>query len=155
MLSIPTRLSLTHRMDRFADFLKERLYLLNVSQKTITYYQCAFKAWSTHGGSDPKSWIVNMRNAGISPVSCNTYICALNAYWKWAGNRITLPISKKKKKFWLHSPQNKSRHCWPSSQKAAMPHVPTSSVVSCSIPGCGSQKLLGFGVRTSRTCASR
>ena len=98
LLSIPTRLSLTHRMDRFADFLKERLYLLNVSPKTITYYDCAFKAWSTHGGSDPKGWIVNMRNAGISPVSCNTYICALNAYWKWAGEVHHLAYLKEEEK---------------------------------------------------------
>ena|SRR5580765_4796047 len=85
-------------MHRFADFLKERLYLLNASPKTITYYQCAFKAWNTHGGRDPKSWIVNMRNAGISPVSCNPYICALNPYWKWAGEPNHLAHLKEEEK---------------------------------------------------------
>jgi len=85
-------------MDQFAEFLKERLYLLNVSPATIVYYKCAFKAWQKHGNGDPKTWIVNMRQAGISPVSCNTYICALNAYWKWAGESHHLKYLKEEEK---------------------------------------------------------
>jgi len=62
------------------------------------YYQCAFKAWQKHGNGDPKTWIVNMRQAGISPVSCNTFICALNAYWKWAGEPHHLKYLKEEDK---------------------------------------------------------
>ena len=39
-------------MDQFAEFLKERKYLLNVSPATIVYYQCAFKAWQKHSNGD-------------------------------------------------------------------------------------------------------
>jgi hypothetical protein len=67
--------SLPQSMERFAEFLRKREYLLNVSPAALTYYQSAFNAWKKHGDAgDPKNWIINMRNAGISPVSCNTYI---------------------------------------------------------------------------------
>ena len=88
----------TSTMERFAEFLKERAYLLNVSPKTIVYYQCAFRAWEKHANGDPKAWIVNMRDAGISPVSCNTYICALNAYWRWAGTGLKVAYLKEEEK---------------------------------------------------------
>ena len=39
-----------------------------------------------------------MRNNGISPVSCNTYICAMNAYWKWAGDQYHLAYLKEEEK---------------------------------------------------------
>jgi integrase/recombinase XerD len=92
--------SLSQTMDRFAEFLKERVYLLNVSPTTVTYYQCAFKAWTRHASEskDPKQWIVNMRTAGLSAVSCNTYICAMNAYWKWAGEPHHLGYLKEEQK---------------------------------------------------------
>ncbi len=86
-------------MDQFAEFLRERQYLLNVSPATLTYYRCAFKAWKKHSDDgDPKTWVINMRKAGISPVSCNTYICALNAYWKWAGEGKHLVYLKEEQK---------------------------------------------------------
>ena len=65
---------------------EERKYLLNVSHKTLVYYGCAFRAWEKHSGDGrPVTWIKNMLDSGIKPVSVNTYICALNAYWKWEG----------------------------------------------------------------------
>ena len=35
-------------MERFEEFLNERKYLLNVSPKTIVYYNCAFNGWTKH-----------------------------------------------------------------------------------------------------------
>jgi integrase/recombinase XerC len=71
---------------RFEEFLNERKYLLNVSHKTLVYYECAFRAWTRHSGDGkPVTWIKNMLESGLKPVSVNTYICALNAYWKWEG----------------------------------------------------------------------
>jgi len=75
---------------RFEEFLNERKYLLNVSHKTLVYYKCAFRAWDKHSGDGkPVTWIKNMLESGIKPVSVNTYICALNAYWKWEGAGIS------------------------------------------------------------------
>lgn len=84
-------------MERFEEFLEERKYLLNVSHKTLVYYNCAFQSWRKHGG-EPKQWVINLRNAGISPVSVNTYICAMNAYWKWAGEDRHLNYLKEEQK---------------------------------------------------------
>jgi hypothetical protein len=67
-------------MDRFADFLKERVYLLNVSPATVTYYQCGFKAWTRHAdeSQDPKQWIVisgsGMRLRSKLPAPCGASI---------------------------------------------------------------------------------
>jgi len=83
--------------ERFEEFLRERLYLKNVTPKTLRYYQCAFRAWEKHGG-EPKQWVINLRQAGLSPVSVNTYICAMNAYWKWAEAGIKLNYLKEEQK---------------------------------------------------------
>jgi integrase len=84
-------------MERFEEFLQERKYLLNVSPKTLVSYKCAFAAWQKRGG-EPKQWVINMREAGISAISINTYICALNCYWKWAGSDWHLNYLKEEQK---------------------------------------------------------
>ena len=84
-------------MERFEEFLNERKYLLNVSHKTLVYYRCAFKSWEVRGG-EPKQWVINLRQAGLSAISVNTYICAMNAYWKWLGNGWHLDYLKEEQK---------------------------------------------------------
>jgi site-specific recombinase XerD len=84
---------------RVDEFLNERKYLLNVSHKTLVYYGCAFKAWEKHKGDEkPVTWIKNMLESGIKPVSVNTYICAMNCYWKWEGAGIKLKYIKEEEK---------------------------------------------------------
>jgi hypothetical protein len=69
----------------FDEFLKERQYLLGVSPKTLIYYRYAFNPWKKHASDGTTiTWIAGMKGAGISNISINTYICAMNAYWKWA-----------------------------------------------------------------------
>jgi site-specific recombinase XerD len=85
-------------MERFDDFLKERLYFKNVSQKTLVYYRCAFKSWERHANGDWKTWLINLREAGLSAISINTYICAMNAYWKWAGVDLKVGYLKEEDK---------------------------------------------------------
>lgn len=85
-------------MERFEEFLNERKYLKNVSDKTLVYYSCAFRSWEKHSQGDWKAWIVNLRQAGTSPVSINTYICAMNAYWKWAGTGLKVDYLKEEEK---------------------------------------------------------
>jgi integrase/recombinase XerD len=85
-------------MERFEEFLTERKYLKNVSAKTLVYYRCAFKSWEQHSQGDWKTWIVNLRQSGLSAVSVNTYICAMNAYWKWAGTGLKVEYLKEEQK---------------------------------------------------------
>jgi hypothetical protein len=60
-------------MERFDDFIRERQYLLNVSPQTIRWYSDVFTSWKRYGG-EPKHWIVNMREAGVKPVSITSLI---------------------------------------------------------------------------------
>jgi site-specific recombinase XerD len=84
--------------DRFEEFLNERKYLKNVSPKTLVYYGCAFKSWEKHSQGDWKTWIINLRQSGLSAISINTYICAMNAYWKWAGAGLKVEYLKEEEK---------------------------------------------------------
>jgi hypothetical protein len=43
-------------MERFEEFLKERQYLKNVSDKTLMYYKCAFRSRAQHAKEDWKTW---------------------------------------------------------------------------------------------------
>ncbi len=72
-------------MERFEDFLQERRYLMGVSEKTLAYYRWAFASWTKHSDGDPKAWLIKLRSLGVAATSCNTYICAMNTYWKWVG----------------------------------------------------------------------
>jgi integrase/recombinase XerD len=85
-------------MERFEEFLTERKYLRNVSDKTLVYYRSAFRSWEAHSEGDWKAWIVNLRNAGLSAISINTYICAMNAYWRWAGTGLKVAYLKEEQK---------------------------------------------------------
>jgi len=75
----------------FEQFLSQRRYLKNVTPSTIEWYQTAFKALQkAHATPSPiltKSsllhFVVSLRQRGVKPVSCNTYIKALNAFCLW------------------------------------------------------------------------
>ncbi len=72
----------------FDNFLRERRYLKNISTKTETYYRQAWRNWCerTNGQitkANTTEFIVKLRESGVKPVSCNTYISALNAYFTW------------------------------------------------------------------------
>jgi site-specific recombinase XerD len=84
-------------MERFEEFLTEPKYLVNVSHKTLVYYNCAFQSWRKYGG-EPKQWVTNLREAGLSAISVNTYICAMNACWKWARETANLTYLKEEQK---------------------------------------------------------
>lgn len=80
----------------FSAFIKERIYLKNVSPRTVEWYQQSF-AWLskfplTEDGM--KDFVISMREAGLKPISCNNRIRVANAYFAWAG--IPLKISRLK-----------------------------------------------------------
>jgi len=60
----------------FQNFLREKLYLKNLSEKTRKLYREAFRWFS---GTDLSKaglneFVVKMREGGLTPVSCNIYI---------------------------------------------------------------------------------
>jgi len=78
----------------FQQFLKERKYLRNVRPDTIDWYECAWKAFkgsATHCLTDPNAlkrsdldqFIFVLRDRGVKPVTCNTWLKALNAFFRW------------------------------------------------------------------------
>jgi hypothetical protein len=85
-------------VERFEEFLTERKYFKNVSDKTLVYYRCAFRSWEQHSNGDWKTWIVILYQKGTSAISINTYICAMNAYWKWAGTGLKVDNIKEEEK---------------------------------------------------------
>jgi integrase/recombinase XerD len=71
----------------FAEFLRERQYLLNVSPATLDWYRNAFK-WlpsASPSHAELKDVVMRMRAKGLRPTGCNSSICAINCYLKWAG----------------------------------------------------------------------
>jgi integrase/recombinase XerD len=111
---------------RFDEFLKEREYLLGVSQKTLIYYQCAFNSWKKYATDEtPVTWIKGMKDAGLKPVSINTYICAMNAYWMWSGeyNRAT---KQGKRLAYLKEEQNILKAPTAATVHAILRHKPKS-----------------------------
>ncbi len=92
----------------FEQFLSQRRYLKNVTPSTIEWYQTAFKALQKALGADAppltksslQQFVVSIRQRGVKPVSCNTYIKALNAFCLWLheeghfAQRLQLPMLK-------------------------------------------------------------
>lgn len=77
-------------------FIKERIYLKNVSPRTVEWYRQSF-AWLskfplTENGV--KDFVIAMRKAGLKPISCNNRIRVANAYFAWA--KLPLKISRLK-----------------------------------------------------------
>jgi integrase/recombinase XerD len=96
----------------FSQFLDQRRYLKNVTPSTIEWYETAFKALQrAHATLDPaltktslQQFVVCVRQRGVKPISCNTYIKALNAFCLWlheeghATERTELPLLKVEKR---------------------------------------------------------
>ncbi len=77
----------------FDQFLRERTYVHNVTPKTRAWYESAWHAFTTAGvagpdatsisKSDLQRFVVHLRERGVKPVSCNTWLRALNAFCRW------------------------------------------------------------------------
>jgi site-specific recombinase XerD len=88
--------------DLLTQFLRERKYLRNVSPRTLEWYETAWQAFrrsATHcltdAGSltraDLEHFVYATRDRGVRPVTCNTWLRALNAFFKWMHERGDLP----------------------------------------------------------------
>lgn len=76
----------------FERFLRERRYLHNISPKTQAWYEAAWLAFTrTCPEGLPgrittpllQEFIVQLRDRGVQPVTCNTWIRALNVFCGW------------------------------------------------------------------------
>jgi len=70
----------------YEEFLREKRYLLNVSERTLTWYEQALR-WLPHPHPDQqqlKEIVVRMRERGLKPQSINSYRTAINSYLHWA-----------------------------------------------------------------------
>ena len=94
------------RLDQlFQQFLRERKYIQNVTPATCEWYECA---WTAFGGSrasaperspsaalitktDLQHFVVHLRERGVRPVTCNTWIRALNAFCRWLHDQGEAP----------------------------------------------------------------
>lgn len=74
----------------FAQFLRERHYLKNISPKTTRWYESAWKAFRRTDLADTpltrsrlQAFVVQLRDRGVCPTSCNTYVKAVCAFANW------------------------------------------------------------------------
>src|SRR5438046_1505964 len=92
-------LQITRRFDPMLDFerfIQERIFLKNVSPATVAWYRQSFdwlKKFSlTEDGL--KQFVIEMRKAGLQPISCNSRIRCANAYLAWSGSTLRVPKLK-------------------------------------------------------------
>jgi integrase/recombinase XerD len=74
-------------MSRFTEFTRERRYLHNVSEATVSWYTHAFKWLPSESPTQDelKDTVLRMREAGLKETGCNAAIRAINAYLHWSG----------------------------------------------------------------------
>jgi len=84
---------------RFELFMKERLYLNNVSPRTIEWHEQSLKWLGVENPTedDCKVAVLKMREAGLKASSVNCRLRSINAYLKWAGIAIKVPKLKEPK----------------------------------------------------------
>jgi site-specific recombinase XerD len=87
-------------MERFEQFIKERICLKNVSPRTVQWYRESFKWLSRFPLTEDglKDFVIAMRQAGLQPISCNNRIRVANAYLKWLGSTLKLSRLKEEEK---------------------------------------------------------
>ena len=68
-------------------FIQERKYLKAVSEKTLAWYRDSFRVFE--GALDStetiNARIVELRKRGVKPVSVNTWLRCVKAYYLWQG----------------------------------------------------------------------
>ena len=86
--------------DEIRAFLQEKLFLQNVSPRTIILYESSFKAF--HGATENleavKARVVQLRERGVGPVTVNTYLRHIKCFYRWKGLEWRLPWLKEEQK---------------------------------------------------------
>jgi hypothetical protein len=95
----------------FQQFLRERTYINNVTASTREWYECAWKAFTAAlkaaperdytatliSKTDLQHFVVHLRERGVKPVTCNTWLRAMNAFCRWLHDQGELPAPVKLK----------------------------------------------------------
>lgn len=94
----------------FAQFVKEKRYIANLSERTLKSYESdVFKRWMKYVGTMPtekniKEFVVAMRQDGLSAHTCNITIRSFNSFLSWlqenhhTTERLRLPMLKTEKR---------------------------------------------------------
>ena len=80
----------------FEQFIKERQYLTNVTPATVEWYRQSL-AWlevDSPTDDDLKYFVIRMREKGLKHSGCNCRIRAVNAYLKWSGSVLRVPLKE-------------------------------------------------------------
>ncbi len=80
----------------FDQFINDRLYLKNVSPRTVEYYRDCERILGTTPLTERglTALFIALRQRGMKVTSVNCYIRGINAYLKWAG--LPLKVAKLK-----------------------------------------------------------
>lgn len=151
-----------HTLDQyFEQFLRERTFLQNVTPKTREWYQTAWQAFAraqqTAGPrpsdaaltrADLERFVIHLRERGVKPVSCNTWLRAMNAFCRWLHEHgvtpdlVHLPLQKLEKRLLKTFDEDALRKLLTFRPKT-FPHWRVYSV-ACTIldTGCRIEELL-------------
>lgn len=72
----------------YDQFLREKRYLDNVSEKTIKYYEFVYNRWNDYIGKLPtknniKEFVIKVRESGVTVYTANSYIRGVNSFLTW------------------------------------------------------------------------
>ena len=82
----------------FAQFVKEKPFLLNVTPKTIRWYWQSWNAFTRNVGIPEyldrfvlNEFVMKLKESGINATSVNVYVCGINSFlsWLWENNLIS------------------------------------------------------------------
>lgn len=79
-------------MPNFEQFIRERRYLHNVSERTVEWYESSLR-WlpcETPTQQQLNDLVMGMRERGLKPTGINSVIRAINAYLKWANSPLKI-----------------------------------------------------------------
>lgn len=88
-MNLTCRLSNNAELQKlFSDFLQEKRFIANLSKTTIKCYQQIFDRWIKYVGEIPtdqnlKTFIIKMREAGLSITTVNISIRTFNSFLSW------------------------------------------------------------------------
>jgi len=84
-------------------FIREKRFLANVSESTIKYYGYVFNRWEEFVGEEPnadniKTFVMKVRESGVSIYTANSYIRGMNSYLNWKGTGLKIKKLKEPQK---------------------------------------------------------
>jgi integrase/recombinase XerD len=81
---------------RFEQFIRERQFLANVTPSTIEWYRNSLRCLPSESPSSEqlKDAVMRMCEKGRKATGCNSTIQAINAYLKWSGSPLKVPLLK-------------------------------------------------------------